>query len=158
MVSQFHAHVKHQLCCGNSLGQGLGLQPTAPEVEAEDTDHVSAGFAHPQSRGDTVLGLSLTGGSFPHAHFLLPTEQLGHCIVPAGQGSPGPDPEGLSIPMEGSPCLYLMPTTSTACSLAVSSRCRQDFSVVPKVMLGWAEGMESAVIPNNILQSKAMLC
>lgn len=54
--------------------------------------------------------------------------------------------------------LYLMPTTSTACAFAVSSRCRQDFSVVPKVMLGWAEGMESAVIPNNILHSKATLC
>lgn len=30
--------------------------------------------------------------------------------------------------------------------------------MVPKVMLGWAEGMESAVIPNNILHSKATLC
>lgn len=66
-----------------------------------------------------------------------------------------PDPPG--TPMEGGPRLYLMPTTSTACSLAASSRCLQDFRVVPKVMLGWAEGMESAVIPSSILQSKATL-
>lgn len=55
--SQLCAHVKHQLCCGHSLGKGLGLQATAAEVEAEGTDPVSAGFDRPpESRGNTALG------------------------------------------------------------------------------------------------------
>lgn len=49
---------------------------------------------------------------------------------------------------------YLMPTTSTSCSFADSSRHRQDLSVAPNVMLGWAEGLESAAIPKSILHSK----
>lgn len=53
VVSQLRAHVKHQLCCGHSLRQGLGLQPTAAQVEAEGTEPGSEEFEHPQSRGDT---------------------------------------------------------------------------------------------------------
>lgn len=49
---------------------------------------------------------------------------------------------------------YLMPTTSTACSFAASSRRRQDLSVAPNIMLGWVEGLESAAIPKSILRSK----
>lgn len=134
------------------------------------------------------MGLSLTGGnwatlSFPLTMLSLQSPQT----LPEGQTCPKLIPKRVSVPRSRlhltpvalwtpvllwkgrvstvtSPygkkdhALYLTPTTSTACSFAASSRCRQDSSVVPNIILGWAEGLESAVIPNSILQSNSTRC
>lgn len=47
-VAQLSAHFKGQLRRSHRLSEGLGLQNAAPEVKAEGTVPVSAGFSRPQ--------------------------------------------------------------------------------------------------------------
>lgn len=102
VVSQLCAHVKHQLCCSHSLCQGLGLQPTAPEVEAEGTDPVSAGFDHPQSTGGGT-GIVTHYGQLPTHH---PKPDPRSPVEPFW-----PDPK--LVPTRSNPCLHLTPKQSS---------------------------------------------
>lgn len=161
-IAQLCAHVERQLRPSDSLGKALGLQAAAPEVKAEGTVPLSrAGLSLVAVRGHGDPPI-LSGAPLHLPHTIRgetaqPTPQSPSLQANLPQIGPNKSsPLGCPprAPRRKDNVPYLMPTTSTACSFAASSRRRQDLSVAPNIMLGWAEGLQSAAIPKSILHSK----